>query len=88
MPALFVATKVFVQLDNPLQPPQFQAPVMLEGANIVVDDNGNTLYQPAFIQRPMAKEEFTDQTLSDLNAKLGLLGLELVRKANVPEDNT
>lgn len=80
MPAEFIPINVAVQLDNTVQPSNWGAPLVLLGASIVTDSEGKILYQPAFVQRPMAPEEFTDDILEKLNSKFSEAGLKLVRK--------
>lgn len=85
MPSAFISTQVIIQLDNQVQPPQWGAPVIISGANVVTDQTGQLLYQPAHMQRPMGADEFTPETLSALNAQLGKLGLE-IRKVEAAHD--
>lgn len=82
MAAVFIATKIVIQLENQVQSPQWGAPLLLEGANLVLDADGKAVYAPAYIQRPMAGDEFDESTLQGLNSQLAKLGLE-IRKVEV-----
>lgn len=77
--SIFVPVQIIVQLDNAVQPPQWNAPVLLGGANVVTDQAGSAIYQPAFTQRPMAASDVTDEMLVALSAKLAELGLQVSR---------
>lgn len=85
MPNLYIPTQIVIQLENQIQPPQWQAPVLIAGVNVVTNDAGQALYQPAYSQRPMSSEEFDEGNLAAINAQLGQLGLE-IRKVEVADD--
>lgn len=89
MPSAFVPVSFVIQLDNQIQPPQWNAPVVITGANVVTNAAGALVYQPAFTQRPMSEEEFTPEYLQAINSQLNKLGLQMTRVeaaggANVP----
>lgn len=77
MPNLYIPTQIVIQLENQIQPPQWNAPVLIAGANVVTNDAGQAIYQPAYNQRPMSAEEFDADNLAAINARLNQLGLEI-----------
>lgn len=79
MPNVFVPSQIVIQLENQVQTPQWGAPVVISGCNIVTDKLGNPLMQPAFSQRPMAEDEFTEEYLQAINSQLMKLNLKLSR---------
>lgn len=79
MPHVVIPTQIIVQLPNDVQPPQWNAPVLMSLANVVVNESGTVIYQPAYSQRPMASDEFTAENLSAINAQLLKLGLQITK---------
>lgn len=74
-----ILVNMTVQFQNPVQPPQWNAPVLLTQAALVVDSNGNSVYQPAFSQMPAAPTDITDEILVQLQAALEAIGLKVER---------
>ena len=77
MPSLYIPYQVIIQLPNSIQPPHWEAPVLLAGAQVVTDVDGNPVYQPAHQQRPMADDEFGPEMLDAINGQLAKLGMVL-----------
>lgn len=73
----FVPTQFVVQLANNFQPPQWGAPALICGVQVVVDGAGNPLYQPAYQQRPVGAVDFTPEILESINHQLKTVGLVL-----------
>lgn len=71
-----------VQFQNPVQPPQWDAPVMLTQASLVVDAGGQPVYPPAFSQVPAASSDITDDMLAHLQVQLAAVGLTVARTAD------
>lgn len=75
----FIPTQLVVQLDNNIQPPQWGAPVILGGVTLILDQAGNTMYQPAYVQRPVSAADITPDILQATNNQLAAIGLKLER---------
>lgn len=80
---VYIPTQVIIQLENQIQPPQWGAPLLIAGANVVTNDQGQLIYQPAFTQRPVAEEEFTEEMIQTLNMQLNKLGLVIQKTQQV-----
>lgn len=70
-----------IQFPNPVQPPQWGAPVTLTQVGLVVDEKGSPLYQPAYSQMPAAASDITDELLAQLQTQLAAVGLAVTRIA-------
>lgn len=68
-----------IQFPNPIQPPQWEAPVLITQASVVVGEDGNAVYQPAFTQVPAAKSDITDDVLAQMQVLMAALGLSVSR---------
>lgn len=79
MTRALVPINVVFQIDNPVQPPAYGAPVLLTYVSVVLDNGGKAIYQPAPVQVPASSEDFTDDVLASLNSKLFSLGLKVVK---------
>lgn len=74
-----VLMNLTIQFNNPVQPPQWGAPVLITQATLVVDAQGNALYQPAYHSQPAAAEDITDELLVALQEQLAAVGLSVAR---------
>lgn len=74
-----ILVSLTVQFANPVQPPQWGAPVLLTQVGLVVDDKGNAVYQPAYSQMPAAPSDITDELLAQLQVQLAAVGLTVAR---------
>lgn len=74
---IFAITEVIVQISNQVQPNKYNAPVLVKGLNIVLDDQGKVIYEAAAMDRPMASLDFTPEILQALNLQFNKLGLEI-----------
>lgn len=79
MKRAIVPINIVIQLDNPVQQPAYGAPVLMTAANMLVDEAGASVYQPAHTQMPAAPEDFGDDMLQAINHKLRPLGLRIER---------
>lgn len=73
----FIPTQFIVQLLNDFQQPQWGAPALICGAHMVIDGQGQPLYQPAYMQKPAGAEDFTPEVLEAINTQLAKVGLVL-----------
>lgn len=73
-------TQLTIQLDNPVQPMQWGAPVLITSVVVVTNDAGQSIYQPTHHVQPAVDEDITDELLAALQAKLGAIGLDVTRK--------
>lgn len=80
-----ILVNLTVQFANPVQPPQWGAPVLLTQVGLVVDVNGNALYQPAYSQMPAAASDITDEMLAEMQKQLVAVGLTVTRLPAEPE---
>lgn len=80
MPRNTYIANATIQFDNPIQSPQWGAPVLLTSICVITNDEGLPLYQPNHRVEPATAEDVTDELLAALNVKLGALGLEVARK--------
>ena len=74
-----IVVNLTIQFNNPVQPPQWGAPVLLTQAALVVDAEGNALYQPAYHSQPAAAEDITDELFAVLQQQLAAVGLAVSR---------
>ena len=74
-----ILVNLTVQFPNPVQQPQWGAPVLLTQVGLVVDDKGTPLYQPAFSQMPAAPTDITEEILVELQTALEAIGLKVER---------
>ena len=79
MPRQTYIVNLTLQFDNPIQPPQYGAPVMLTSASIVTNAGGTALYQPAYTTVPASPEDVTDEMLAAIASRLAALGLSVAR---------
>lgn len=68
-----------IQFENPVQPPQWGAHVVLTSASVVTSDEGAQIYQPSYTQQPATPEDITDEMLAALQNRLSVLGLAVSR---------
>lgn len=68
-----------IQFENPLQPPQWGAPVFLSSVSVVTNEDGTQVYQPSYIQQPATPADITEEVLKAMQARLAVLGLTLTR---------
>ncbi len=68
-----------IQFENPIQPPQWGAPVFLSSVSVVTNDDGTQVYQPSYIQQPATPADITEEVLKALQARFAVLGLTLTR---------
>ena len=76
-----IVINLTIQFDNAVQPPQWAAPVLLTQVALVVDAQGNALYQPAYHAQPAAADDITDELLAALQQQLAAVGLAVSRLA-------
>lgn len=69
-----------VQFENPIQPPQWGAPVFLTSVSVVTNTEGASVYQPAYTQQPATADDITDEVLAALQNRMAALGLVVERK--------
>lgn len=85
MKRIIKAAQFTIQLDNVHIPAQWGAPAVLVTTVEVLPEgdskDAKALYSPTQRMEPVVKEDMTDELLAELNAKLDMLGLELIRKA-------
>lgn len=74
-----VLMNLTIQFNNPVQPPQWGAPVLITQATLVLDAQGSALYQPAYHSQPAAAEDITDELLVALQEQLAAVGLAVSR---------
>lgn len=74
-----IPVNLTVQFPNEVQPPQWDAPVLIMQASVVTDINGQAVYQPAFTQVPAAESDITDEMLARLQHQLAAVGLTVTR---------
>lgn len=74
-----IVVNLTIQFNNPVQPPQWGAPVLLTQVALVVDAEGNALYQPAYHSQPAAAEDITDELFAALQQQLAAVGLAVSR---------
>lgn len=74
-----IVVNLTIQFNNPVQPPQWGAPVLLTQVALVVDEGGNALYQPAYHSQPAAAENITDELFAALQQQLAAVGLAVSR---------
>lgn len=74
-----ILVNLTIQFNNPVQPLQWGAPVLLTQVGLVVDANGNSVYQPAYSQMPAAPDDITDEMLAQLQTQLASVGLTVAR---------
>ena len=79
MPRQTIIANLTIQFDNPIQPPQWGAPVLITHIGVVVDEAGNALYQPAYQPMPAVAEDITDEVLTALKKQLAAVGLSVAR---------
>lgn len=75
--SVFVISQFVVQIENNFQPPQWGAPVLIGGVQVVVDATGNPVYQPAYQNKPVGAADFTPEVLEAVNHQLAKVGLTL-----------
>lgn len=68
-----------IQCDNPLQQPQYGAPVLMTTATVITDAVGQPMYQPAFMNMPASEQDISDEVLNLLKEKLAVIGLSVDR---------
>ena len=74
-----IVVNLTIQFNNPVQPPQWGAPVLLTQVALVVDAEGNALYQPAYHSQPAAAEDITDDLFAALQQQMAAVGLAVSR---------
>ena len=79
MPRQTLVSTLAFQFPNPVQPPQWGAPVIVTHIGIVTDDTGAAIYQPSFQQMPAVAEDITDELLAALQRSCATLGLVIDR---------
>lgn len=70
---------LIVQFDNPIQPPQWGAPVLATNATMIADAEGRSVYQPQVSNSVLLAADITDELLAALQAKFAELGLTISR---------
>ena len=80
--SVFAMTDIIIQIANQVQPKKYNAPILVKGVNLVVDNNGKIIYEAASMERPMAGADFGPELLQALNLQLNQLGLEVVKLAD------
>lgn len=74
-----IIVQLAIQFPNPVQPPQWGAPVLLTQVALVVDAQGAAMYQPAYHSQPAAAEDITDELLVAMQEQLAAVGLAVSR---------
>ena len=80
MPRQTLISTLTFQFPNPVQPPQWGAPVIVTHIGIVTDEAGAAIYQPSFQQMPAVAEDITDEVLAALQQACAAVGLVIDRK--------
>ncbi len=80
MPRQTLISTLAFQFPNPVQPPQWGAPVIVTHIGIVTDETGAAIYQPSFQQMPAVAEDITDEVLTALQQSCAAVGLVIDRK--------
>ncbi len=78
-------TQLVVQFANPVQPPQYDAPVLITSASMVVAANGANAYPPVYQMEPAISTDITDELLSVLNERMSAIGLQVIRGPEAPQ---
>lgn len=68
-------TSLVIQFKNPVQPPQYGAPVLISHVGVVVDGNGMNMYQPAYSILPAAPSDISEELLEQIGIQLAAVGL-------------
>lgn len=68
-----------IQFENPIQPPQWGAHVILTSVAVVTNEEGVQIYQPSYLQQPATSDDITDEVLAALQTRLAILGLNVSR---------
>ena len=75
--ALIIPHQFIVQFDSGIR--QYPAPVNLSKVENVINEHGQSLYQPTITSSPMAESTMTPELLEALNIKLQAIGYKLVK---------
>lgn len=68
-----------IQFENPVQPPQWGAHVLLTSVAVVTNADGVQVYQPTYSQQPATPSDVTDELLAALQSRMAVLGLKVSR---------
>lgn len=74
-----IPVSLTVQFPNEVQPPQWDAPVLMMHASVVTNAAGQVAYPPAFTQVPAAESDITEEVLAVLSRQFSAIGLTLTR---------
>lgn len=83
MPRQAYIINATIQFENPLQAPQWGAPIFLTSVSLITNETGQALYQPSHMQQPATPEDITDELLDALNNRFASVGLTVQRVTNV-----
>jgi hypothetical protein len=77
-----ILVSLTVQFNNPVQPPQWSAPVCITQASVVIGPDGKSVYPPAYSQVPAAESDISDELLEKLQEQMKAVGLTVARIQN------
>lgn len=82
---MFALTDIVIQISNQVKAQKYNAPMLVLGQNVLTDETGKILYEPAPMERPLASEDFSEELLLAINTQINQLGLRIIKEQEEKE---